>query len=80
MLNSFVLLRKNPLSRYENLDSCCPEAITRNWLKSNVPTVGEWAIILGRVQIIENPTCKLRLKLSILEKDWREWRCIVSKQ
>lgn len=60
----------------------CKKSITRNWYKSDTPSLGEWMEIVKEIYNMEEMTLILRLKKDLFLKYWKKWieYCNVNNQ
>ena len=49
------------------------KAITRNWLKTDIPDYDQWRTILDNIHDMEHLTFKLRLREDLFQKRWEKW-------
>ena len=49
------------------------KAITRNWLKTDIPDYDQWRTILDNIQDMEYLTFKLKLRDDLFQKRWGKW-------
>lgn len=54
------------------------KAITKNWLKPDMPTQDDWIRIVTGISLMEKITHNLRLKRSKYDKQWEKWISFVS--
>lgn len=49
------------------------KSITKNWLKPDTPSKGQWVSIIKEIQGMEKMTYKLKLKEELYERNWVKW-------
>lgn len=54
------------------------KAITRKWLKPDVPSIDEWYDIIYDVYVMERITFSMRLQQSKFNDIWKQWKMYIS--
>ena len=49
------------------------KAITRKWLKTEVPTVTDWVDVIYDIYVMERMTFSLRLEQDKFKRIWKNW-------
>lgn len=49
------------------------KAITRNWLKPDIPDYEQWRSIVDNIEAMERLTFKLRIRDDLYQKRWENW-------
>ena len=49
------------------------KALTRKWLKTEVPTVDDWINVVFTVYVMEKLSFSLRLEADKFERIWQNW-------
>ena len=49
------------------------KAITRNWLKAEVPDCEQWREIIDKIKEMERLTFKIRLRKELYDRRWEKW-------
>ena len=56
------------------------KAITRKWLKPDIPSLEDWYDIIHDIFVMERITFSVRLQLSKFEKVWEKWKRYISQK
>lgn len=56
----------------------CKKAVTRKWLKKDIPTINEWIDLVYNIYTMERITFKLRAQMDIFDENWSKWLTHVS--
>lgn len=49
------------------------KVITRNWYKTEPPTVRQWLELVKEICIMERMTYQLRMRVNVFDKKWMKW-------
>ncbi|KAF7653274.1 hypothetical protein LDENG_00085170, partial [Lucifuga dentata] len=55
------------------LSEASKKAITRKWLKPEIPSINDWIDVIYQVYIMEGITLSRRLQQDKLEEVWEKW-------
>ncbi len=55
----------------------CEKALTKTWLKTEVPTINEWIDIVYKMYTMERIAFRLRTQ-AVFEDSWFKWLTYVS--
>lgn len=56
------------------------KAITRNWLKTDIPDYEQWRTIVDNIQDMEYLSFKLKIQEDLFQKRWEKWLLYKSKR
>ena len=49
------------------------KAITKNWLKEDIPDYNQWRTIMDNIENMERLTFRIRIREDLYEKRWEKW-------
>lgn len=70
-LNNYVLEKDRYLTKM--LLVTCKKAITRNWCKTEPPTITQWLEIIREVCTMERMTHRLKMRENVFLTKWEKW-------
>ena len=56
------------------------KAITRKWLKADIPSLDNWYDKIHEIYIMERITFSMRLQENTFEEIWKKWRIYISQR